>query len=424
MTRKTISLVALLATAFCFCCPNASAKPSKESAAQADVFSLGAKISPDFMRGFDASTVDFLEENGASYCDESGQRQDVFKILKDHGVNWVRLRIWHDSSKNDEAGDNTLERTIRSAKRIKSQGMNFLLDFHYSDTWADPGSQRRPSAWDDTSTIEELADRVHDYTKEIVLALKDEGCAPDMVQLGNEINQGFCTTLSDGSASPVPVSSWDNNDEGNENLAALLSAASSAVREVDPGIRRMVHLASANVNGWTDLSWWFDRIDFDDYELIGLSWYPFENHGTLADLRTNISKLKKNYQKEVLVVETSWPWTFDKSGKDSWSNYVWCDKGVDALSRLVDAKNSALKNLSVKKWNGKKCVDASVENQAVVLAAVMEATEMAGGCGVFYWGGDWICDPKGKVGNNWENQALFDLDGKCLPSMKIFSRED
>ncbi len=420
MTRKTISLVALLAAALSFYCPNTSAKPSKESASQSDVFSLGAKIPSDFMRGFDASTVDFLEENGAAYYDESGQKQDVFKILKSHGVNWVRLRIWHDSSKNDEAGDNCLERTIRMAKRIKSHGMNFLLDFHYSDTWADPGKQMRPSAWDDASTIEELAERVHDYTKEILLALKSTDCSPDMVQLGNEINQGFCTTLSDGSPSLIPVSSWDNNYEGNKNLAALLTAASSAVREVDPGIERMVHLASANVNGWTDLSWWFDRIDFDDYEFIGLSWYPFENHGTLADLRSNLSNLKSGYRKEVLVVETSWPWTFDKSGKDGWSNYVWCDKGVDAVSRLVDTKNSALKNLSVTKWKGKKCIDASVENQAVVLAAVMEATEMAGGCGVFYWGGDWICDTAGKVGNNWENQALFDLDGKCLPSMRVF----
>lgn len=420
MTRKTISLVALLAAAFYFCCSNASAKPSKESASQSDVFSLGAKIPSDFMRGFDASTVDFLEEKGASYYDESGQKQDVFKILKSHGVNWVRLRIWHDSSKNDEAGDNCLERTIRMAKRIKSHGMNFLLDFHYSDTWADPGKQMRPSAWDDASTIEELSERVHDYTKEILLALKSEGCTPDMVQLGNEINQGFCTALSDGSPSLISVSSWDNNYEGNKNLAALLTAASSAVREVDPGIDRMVHLASANVNGWTDLSWWFDRIDFDDYEFIGLSWYPFENHGTLADLRSNLSNLKSGYRKEVLVVETSWPWTFDKSGKDGWSNYVWCDKGVDAVSRLADGKNSALKNLSVTKWKGKKCVAASVENQAVILAAVMEATEMAGGCGVFYWGGDWICDPAGKVGNNWENQALFDLDGKCLPSMRVF----
>lgn len=420
MNSKKISRAVFLSAIALFSCAVASAKPSKESASQSDVFSLGAKIPSDFMRGFDASTVDFLEENGAAYYDESGQKQDVFKILKSHGVNWVRLRIWHDSSKNDEAGDNCLERTIRMAKRIKSHGMNFLLDFHYSDTWADPGKQMRPSAWDDASTIEELAENVHDYTKEILLALKSEGCTPDMVQLGNEINQGFCTTLSDGSPSPIPVSSWDNNYEGNKNLAALLTAASSAVREVDPGIERMVHLASANVNGWTDLSWWFDRIKFDDYEIIGLSYYPFENHGTLADLRSNLSNLKSGYRKEVLVVETSWPWTFDKSGKDGWSNYVWCDKGVDAVSRLVDTKNSALKNLSVKKWKGKKCIDASVENQAVVLAAVMEATEMAGGCGVFYWGGDWICDPAGKVGNNWENQALFDLDGKCLPSMRVF----
>lgn len=414
MATKNFSKIALLAIALTLGCSNANAEKT-------DVFSLGSQISKDFMRGFDASTVDFLEENGAAYFDEQGQKQDIFKILKDHGVSHVRLRIWHDSSKNDEAGDNNLERTIRAAKRAKAQGMALLLDFHYSDTWADPGNQRRPSAWDGASTIEELSKNVHDYTKRVLLEMKNAGACPDMVQLGNEINPGFCTTLSDGSKPAFSVSSWDNDDEGNENLAALLSAASSAVREVNPEIKRMIHLASANVNGWTDLSWWFDRIEFDDYELIGLSWYPFENHGTLADLRSNISKLKKSKNKDVLVVETSWPWTFDKSGKDSQSNYVWYDKGVEAASRLSDSKNSALKNVSFTKWKGKKCVAASVENQAAVLAAVMETAEQAGGCGVFYWGGDWICDPAGKIDNNWENQALFDLEGKCLPSMRVFS---
>lgn len=411
---KNTFLVASLTVALALSC-------SAVGAQQSDAFSLESQISTDFIRGFDASTVDFLEEHGATYYNEQGKKQDIFEILKEHGVNWVRLRIWHDPSKNNEAGDNTLERTIRTAKRAKSQGMQFLLDFHYSDTWADPGNQKRPSAWDGASTIEELSKNVHDYTKRILLELKKAGVLPDMVQLGNEINPGFCTTLSDGSKSPFSVSSWENDDEGNKNLAALLSAASSAVHEVDPHIRRMIHLASANVNGWTDLSWWFGRIKFHDYESIGLSWYPFENHGTLADLRANISTLKKTQKKDVFVVETSWPWTFDKSGKDGQSNYVWYDKGVEAVARLADSKNSALKKISIIKWNGKKCVEASVENQAVVLAAVMEATEQAGGRGVFYWGGDWICDPAGKISNNWENQALFDLDGKCLPSMNVFN---
>ena len=394
--------------------------------AQRQTPSDSISIPSDFMCGFDASTVDFLEEKGAVYRDENGKAQDIFKIVKSHGVNWIRLRMWHDPSKNDEAGDNSFERTIRTAKRVKDNGLHFLLDFHYSDSWADPGKQKRPSAWDAISTIDELAGEIGSYTRETLEALKENGCLPDMVQLGNEINPGFCTMMSDGSPSNIPISSGENNDEGNKNLVMLLKSACEAVKGVDSHIKRMIHLASDG--SWADLSWWFERINGFDFEVIGLSYYIFENHGTISELQENIKNLKARYNKEVCVVETSWAWRFDKVGKDEWKNYVHYEKGVEAAERLSDSENfanisaniSALKELRIIDQNGKKCVEASVKNQEVVVRAIIEATATAGGCGVFYWGGDWICDPNGIVGNNWANQALFNREGKCLSSMSAF----
>ena len=417
MKVKSISMLQFFFAAFFLfvCCQNGAPKSAEN---QADLDEKEIPI--DFMRGFDASTVDFLEECGAVYRDENGIERDVFFILKSHGVNWIRLRIWHTPSKNAAPGDNDLMRTIRMAKRIKSYGLQFLLDFHYSDTWADPGSQRRPAQWDGCATINELADAIHSYTEETLLSLKENDCLPDMVQLGNEINSGLCTLMSDGTASRIPISSGEQNDEGNKNLVILLKAASEAVNAVDPAIKRMIHLASDG--SCVDSSWWFERINGFDFECIGLSYYVFENHGTILQLRENISNLMHRYNKDIVVCETSWAWTFDKYGNDSQSNYVWYDKGVEAAMRVSDVENSALKELQFIKYTDKKCLEASVKNQEVVFRAIIEATVRAGGCGVFYWGGDWICDPNGSVDNNWENQALFDLTGNCLSSMNAFNQ--
>ena len=378
-------------------------------------------LDADFMRGFDASMVSQLEEYGSSFYNENGTKEDIFKILKAHGINWIRLRIWN-APQDSTPGQNNYEHTLAMAKRIKQNGLKFLLDFHYSDSWADPAKQSLPAEWDNVSSIEELCSKVSEYTKKILTDLKSQGCAPDMVQLGNEINSGMFLTKSDGTTAPsIDCYSWTGDTEGNKNLLKVLQSASSAVSEIDSSIKKMIHLASSKGDNF---DWWFKNLQNlkgVDYDYIGLSYYPFEEHGTLKQLRENISYLKKTYKKQVLVAETSWAWSMEAYG-DSTSNIVWYEPaGIQAAKNLVDNKSTQLKNLKTQTYNGKKCVSASVQNQATVVKAIMEATSNAGGCGIFYWGGDWI--PNSKIQDTWENQTLFDLEGKALESLNVFLTE-
>lgn len=375
----------------------------------------------DFMRGFDASMVSQLEEYGSSFYNENGTKEDIFKILKAHGVNWIRLRIWN-APQASTPGQNNYERTLAMAKRIKQNGLNFLLDFHYSDSWADPAKQSIPAEWDNVSSIEELCGKVSEYTKKILVDLKSEGCAPDIVQLGNEINSGMFLTKSDGTTpASIDCYSWTGHTGGNKNLLKVLQSASSAVSEIDSSIKKMIHLASSKGDNF---DWWFinlQNLKGVDYDYIGLSYYHFEEHGTLKQLRENIAYLKKTYKKQVLVAETSWAWSMDAYG-DNTNNIVWyTPAGTQAAKNLVDNKSTQLKNLKTQTYKGSKCVQASVQNQATVIKAIMEATSNAGGCGIFYWGGDWI--PNSKIEDTWENQTLFDLEGKALESLNVFLTE-
>lgn len=410
---KFKSIFSVFIALFLFLSPACSA--SSESTDE--TLGLGA----DFMRGFDASMVSQLEEYGSSFYNENGSKEDIFKILKAHGVNWIRLRIWN-APQVSTPGQNNYERTLAMAKRIKQNGLKFLLDFHYSDSWADPAKQSLPAEWDNVSSIEELCSKVSEYTKKILTDLKSQGCAPDMVQLGNEINSGMFLKKSDGTtASSIDCYSWTERTQGNKNLLKVLQSASSAVSEIDSNIKKMIHLASSKGDNF---DWWFrnlQNLKVVDYDYIGLSYYPFEEHGTLKQLRENIAYLKKTYKKQILVAETSWAWSMEAYG-DSTNNIVWYEPaGIQAAKNLVDSKSTELKNLKTETYNGKKCVQASVQNQVTVVKAIMEATSNAGGCGIFYWGGDWI--PNSKIQDTWENQTLFDLEGKALESLNVFLTE-
>lgn len=387
----------------------------------------------DFMRGFDASIVSQIEENGGIYRTASGSEKDVFEILKENGVNWIRLRLWHSPDAKKSAGDNTLQRTVQIAKRIKENNLSFLLDIHYSDTWADPASQKRPAAWDSCATTEELTAKVSEYTAEILEALKD--FQPDMIQIGNEINPGMLVTKSGADsiedfAKPC-CSSW-KSEESAENLGEILNAAAKSIRKFNPDIKIMIHLSSKNGD---NLEWWFrkfivlkdgnpsDRIISSDldFDYIGLSYYPFYDHGTLDSLKSNIQNLKEKTGKQVLVAETSWAWT------DGWSDETPNLFGDD--QKIQGAKNlkNYISKIKTKESTRKAArnvrpeqIDATPETQAAVLKVIFNAVAESGGCGLFYWGGDWI--PAKNIQNNWENQAMFDFSGKALPALKVFKQ--
>ncbi len=244
------------------------------------------------MLGADISFLPELENKGMKFSD-NGVQKDPISIMKDHGFNYVRLRIFDnpatDSGYSPKSGFCDLEHTKQMAKRVKAAGMKLLLDLHYSDYWADPGKQYKPAAWKNLS-FDELKKALYDYTKKVIQELKDQGTAPDMVQVGNEINHGI--VWPDGNVSNV------------DGMAQLLAAGVAGVKAVDPSIVIMMHIA---LGGQNEESVFFldqllaRKVHFD---VIGLSYYP-KWHGTLDDLRDNMNDLVRRYNKDIIVVEYS-----------------------------------------------------------------------------------------------------------------------
>jgi len=244
------------------------------------------------MVGADISALPQLEARGLKFSDK-GVEKDPILIMKDHGFNYIRLRLFNDPAGKDGyapgKGFCDLEHTKQMAKRVKAAGMKLLLDFHYSDTWADPGKQYKPAAWKDLS-FPDLKKALYDFTRNAMQQLKDQGTTPDMVQIGNEINHGMLW----------PEGSISHPD----SLAQLIAAGVAAVKSVDPTVVIMLHIALGGQNA--ESVFFMDqmmarKVHFD---ILGLSYYP-KWHGTLDDLRDNISDLVRRYNKEISVVEYS-----------------------------------------------------------------------------------------------------------------------
>ena len=244
------------------------------------------------MMGADISFLPQLEARGIKFSDK-GVEKDAILILKEHGFNYVRLRIFNepanDSGYSPKKGFCDLENTKQMAKRVKAAGMKLLLDFHYSDYWADPGKQYKPAAWKGLS-FTDLKKALYDYTRKVIQELKNQGTTPDMVQIGNEINHGIV---------------WPEGNVNNpDGLAQLINAGTAAVKSVDPSIVMMLHVALGGQN--------HESVNFIDnmiargvsFDVIGESFYP-KWHGTLDDLQDNLHDLVRRYNKHVIVVEYS-----------------------------------------------------------------------------------------------------------------------
>ena len=246
----------------------------------------------DQMLGADISFLPELEARGIQFSDK-GIQKDAIQILQSHGFNYVRLRLFHnpslDSGYSPGKGFCDLSNTLAMAKRVKAAGMKLLLDFHYSDYWADPGKQYKPAAWKGLN-FTDLKKAVYDYTKDVMMALKAQGTLPDMVQVGNEINHGIV---------------WPEGNVANiEGTAQLINAGTAAVKAVHPTVQLMLHVALGGQN--------HESVFFIDnmvargvpFDVIGQSYYP-KWHGTLSDLENNLNDLSHRYNKDIIVVEYS-----------------------------------------------------------------------------------------------------------------------
>ena len=332
------------------------------------------------MRGADVSSLQRSLDLGAKYYDAGGVARDPLDILRSAGVNYVRLRVWN----NPASGYNNKSKVLAQARAAKAKGLKVLIDFHYSDTWADPGKQYKPAAWAGHS-LSQLRNDVYAFTYDVCAALRGQGTLPDSVQIGNEINVGMMGNEGKGV----------NNDFA--PLAGLLKQGYNAVKACGGGIPVMIHTANADSNA--NARWFYDGIRAQgvQWDMTALSYYCMW-HGSLANLYNNIVDLRNRYGKPVVIVETAYPFTRDDA--DGQPNVIG-DATCDGISAT---------------WAG----------QAQQFDWVQNTARNAGAIGVFYWEPTWYAVPGNGwdpaningTGNGWDNMAVFDWFGRVNPGVR------
>ncbi len=390
------------------------AESAAEAAAQDGLYIEPVEgISDDFIRGMDASSVLVEENSGVKYYNFDGEEQDVFQTLAEGGVNYIRLRVWNDPFDADGngygGGNNDIPTAIALGKRATAYGMKVCVDFHYSDFWADPKRQHAPKAWEGMD-IGQKCDALYDFTKESLAEMLDAGVDVGMVQVGNEINNGM------------------SGETKLENVTQLLHAGCRAVREISESYGKEI-LTAIHYTRITDKAQ-VDRLvaNLDksevDYDMIGLSYYPFWD-GSMSNMQRVVELIQERYGKKVFIAETSYCYT-SEDGDGSGNSLV-------GIEDLVEG------------------YPATVQGQASMVRDVCAAAHEAGAVGVFYWEGVWL--PVGEAsadnspvwekygsgwassyaadydpedaglyygGCSWDNQAMFDFDGHPLESLNVF----
>lgn len=399
------------------------------SAADSDIYlEPVAGMTDDFIRGVDVSSYLSEIESGVVYRDFEGKELDeegFFDLLAGSGVNCIRIRVWNDPYDKDGnsygGGHNDLKTAVTLGQLATKAGMQVLIDFHYSDFWADPAKQKAPKEWAHLFW-DEKQQAFYDYTKASLEELLDAGVNVTMVQIGNEINNGFA------------------GETDRSKINTLINQGSKAVREIekekDREIGIILHFTNPEGASFTDYA---ENLEADevDYDIFATSYYPFW-HGTMENLTQKLSFIAETYDKKVMVAETS---------------YVYTDADGDGQGNSVSRDTAGI----VLNY------DISVQGQANEVRDVMEAVKQVGdaGIGVFYWEPAWIpvqvydessgdaaavleenkkawetygsgwassfaaaYDPKDAGiyygGSSWDNQAMFDFEGNPLESLKVF----
>jgi arabinogalactan endo-1,4-beta-galactosidase len=265
----------------------------------------GQSKADSFAKGADVGWLPQMEATGYQFYDADGSKKDCLQLLKDRGMNTIRLRVWVNPSNDKASGHCSKEETVVMAVRAQKMGMRIMIDFHYSDSWADPGKQNKPLEWKN-HTFSELLNDVYFHTEDVLKALKTAGVTPEWVQVGNEIPGGMLW----------PEGSTDNFNQ----LAQLLNKGYDATKAVDPKIKVIVHLDEGNNS--KKFRGFFDNAKANNvkYDVIGLSYYPFwiktDYKENIADLTNNLNDMSARYDKEVMVVEVGGIDTLEQNTHD------------------------------------------------------------------------------------------------------------
>jgi arabinogalactan endo-1,4-beta-galactosidase len=259
-------------------------------------FTYSAKA--QFVRGADIGWLDQMEATGYKFYDSTGIQKNCLQILKDKGINMARFRVWVNPSNDKTNGHCSKNEVVKMALRAQAMGMRVMIDFHYSDSWADPGKQTKPAAWV-SHTFSQLLTDVYNHTFEVLDTLKKSGVTPAWAQIGNEIAGGML---------------WPDGSSGNwPQLSQLLNKGFDAARAVDSSIKVVIHLESGSDN--SKCRWFFDNAKAKGvkYDIIGLSYYPYwigsDYTVTINSLGNNLNDMVSRYGKEVMVVEVGGDYT-------------------------------------------------------------------------------------------------------------------
>lgn len=359
----------------------------------------GDPVNPsDFVMGADLSYVNQILDHGGVYKDE-GVEKDPYQIFADKGTTTARFRLFHDPQWIKQAyGDenkplyHNYDDVALGIQRAKDQGMEVLLDFHYSDIWADPANQEVPAAWEGES-FEAVKDSIYEYTYTTLSKLNEDGLLPEMVQIGNETNSGMVHPYGEvyGDAT------W-------QELGELINSGISAVRDIEnesgEEIKVMLHIAQPE-----NVSYWFDQItaasggDVADFDVVGFSYYTPYSEVRPDEISTYVKDFRDRYNREVMILETAYSWTME--GADDYNNLFYTDSLVEGFP-------------------------ASKEGQRDFMIELVNQVMDGGGNGVFYWEPAWITSDLQDLwgtGSSWENNALFDFQGNAHLGFEYMSHD-
>lgn len=347
-------------------------------------YSADEKLS-SLVIGADVSHLPQLEAAGAHFY-EQNKPDDLLVILKRNGVNTIRIKVWNEpgqyakfpADQSDSVGFNNPEHAVALAKRASQLGFRIMIDFHYSDWWADPGKQHMPIAWQGKNAAQ-VSKALYQFTLRVMLKLKAEGVTPEWVQVGNEISNGMLWPLG-------RTSEWDN-------LALFLKSGSQAVKTVFPDSKVVLHLDAGGDNERCR-RWFTEAVRHDvPFDVIGLSYYPIW-HGAMQALAANMADLSQRFERPVMVVETAYPWTKDEG----------------------DAQPNIYKQTGPEPW------PMTPEGQTAFLSKLLQTVKQVPqhkGLGFIYWEPDFIpvagAGWKKGAGDEWDNVTMFDFHGNALP---------
>jgi arabinogalactan endo-1,4-beta-galactosidase len=355
---------------------------------------IQGKDTVEYFFGADLSYVNQVLDHGGKFRLE-GSEVDPYQLFADRKTNLARFRLWHNPAWTKtvygESGTqlyNDLADVEKSISKARSNGMKVLLDFHYSDTWADPGKQYIPDAWIDIREISVLKDSIYNYTFKTLTRLNDQGLMPDFVQIGNETN---CGMLFSSAPDGFPSANICNGEWG--NFSQVLKAAIKAVRDAS-AISSVKTKIALHVADPKNVDWFFSNLihnlSVTDFDIIGFSYYPLW-HTTvgLSEISDKIATFKSTYGKDVMIMETAYPWTTD--GADDYNNLL----GGTPLAAFP----------------------FTPEGQYNFLVKLTQEVKAGEGIGVIYWEPAWISssmkDPWG-TGSAWENATFFDFSGNTI----------